>query len=94
VDDQCINPKAPIQKGQNVSYLVNNGVHYIHAVCGKLTSEAINFTANSKTVPFLAETVKDPGLFGKTRLVMNRSVVADDTGRQTDLDIQESYGDL
>jgi len=94
VDDQCINPKAPIQKGQFVSYPINNGVHYIHGVCGKYVSEAINFSANSKTVSFLAETVKEPGLFGKTRLVINRSSVIDDTGRQTDLDIQESYGDL
>jgi len=94
VDDQCINPKAPILKGQFVSYPINNGVHYIHGVCGKYVSEAINFSANSKTVSFLAETVKEPGIFGKTRLVINRSNVADDTGRQTDLDMQESYGDL
>jgi len=94
VDDQCINPKAPIQKGQFVAYPVNNGVHYIHGVCGKYVSEAINFSASSKTVSFLAETVKEPGLFGKTKLVINRSNVADDTGRQTNLDIQESYGDL
>jgi len=94
VDDQCINPNAPLQKGQFAPYSVNNGVHYIHGVCGKYVSEAINFSANSKTVSFLVETVKEPGAFGKTKLVMNRSVVTDDTGRQTDLDIQESYGDL
>jgi hypothetical protein len=93
VDDQCINPKMPIKKGQFFSYPVNNGVHYIHGVCGKFVSEAINFSANSKTVSFLAETVKEPGIFGKTKLVINRSNVTDDTGRQTDLDIQESYGD-
>lgn len=92
VDDQCINPNAPIQIGQFVSYPINNGVHYIHGVCGRYVSEAINFSANSTTVSFLAETVKEPGLFGKTRLVINRSTVADDTGRQTNLDIQESYG--
>jgi hypothetical protein len=94
VDDQCINPNAPILKGQFVSYPVNNGVHYIHGVCGKYVSEAINFSASSKTVSFLAETVKEPGLFGKTKLIINRSNVVDDTGRQTDLDMQESYGDL
>jgi len=97
VDDQCINPKAPIQKGQFVSYPINNGVHYIHGVLdgilGKHVSEAINFSANSKTVSFLAETVKEPGLFGRKKLVINRSTVADDTGRQTNLDLQESYGD-
>jgi hypothetical protein len=93
VDDQCINPKAPINKGQFFSYPVNNGVHYIHGVCGKYISDAINFTADSKTVSFLAETVKEPGIFGRTKLVINRGTVADDTGRQTNLDIQESYGD-
>jgi len=93
VDDQCINPKAPIVKGQVVSYPVNNGVHYIHGVCGKYVSDAINFTANSQTVSFLAETVKQRGR-PRTRLVINRSTVDDDTGRQTNLDIQESYGDL
>jgi hypothetical protein len=93
VDDQCINPKAPIKKGQFFSYPVNNGVHYIHGVCGRYVSEAINFSANSKTVSFIAETVKEPGLFGKIKLVVNRSNVVDDTGRQTDLDIQESYED-
>jgi len=93
VDDQCINPKAPIKKGQFVLYPINNGVHYIHGVSGKYVSEAINFSASSKTVSFLAETVKEPGLFGKTKLVINRSTVADDTGRQTNLDMQESYGD-
>jgi len=91
VDDQCINPKAPIKTGQFFSYPINNGVHYIHGVIGKMASDAINFSANSKTVSFLAETVKEPGLFGKTKLVINRSNVADDTGRQTNLDIQESY---
>jgi hypothetical protein len=93
VDDQCINQNAPINKGQFVSYPINNGVHYMHGVCGRYVSDAINFSANSTTVSFLAETVKEPGLFGKTKLVINRSNVVDDTGRQTDLDIQESYGD-
>ena len=93
VDDQCINEKAPINIGQFFSYPINNGVHYIHGVCGKFVSEAINFSANSDTVSFLAETVKEPGLFGKTKLVINRSNVADDTGRQTNLDMQESYSD-
>jgi hypothetical protein len=93
VDDKCINPKQPIKRGQFFSHPVNNGVHYIHGVCGKYVSEAINFSASSKTVSFLAETVKEPGAFGKTKLLMNRSNVVDDTGRQTNLDIQESYVD-
>jgi hypothetical protein len=56
-------------------------------------SEAINFTANNKTMSFVATIEKEPGVFGKKKLVITRSVVSDDTGGQTDLDIQESYGD-
>jgi hypothetical protein len=94
VDDLIINPKAPIKKGQFVTYPVNNGVHYIHGVCGKLVSEAINFSANNKTVSLVATIEKEPGLFGKKKLVITRSTVSDDTGSQTDQDIQESYGDI
>jgi hypothetical protein len=94
VDDLIINSNAPIMKGQFATYVVNNGVHYIHGVCGKLVSEAINFSASNKTVSFVAEIIKEPGLFGKNKLVISRSTVSDDTGSQTDQDIQESYGDI
>ena len=92
VDDQCINKNSPLKKGQALSYPINNGVHYIHAVCGKYVSEAINFTANSTTVSFTAEIIKEPGVFGKTKLIINRSIVSDDTGTQTNQSIQGSYG--
>jgi hypothetical protein len=92
VDDLYINKAAPLKKGQFATYPVNNGVHYIHGVCGKLVSEPINFSANSRTVSFVATIEKD-GLFGK-KLVITRSMVSNDTGSQTDLDIQESYGDV
>jgi hypothetical protein len=94
VDDQYLNKGAPIKKGQFVTYPVNNGVHYIHGVCGKLVSEAINFSANSRTISFVAEIVKEPGLFGKKKLVISRSEVRNDTGSQTGQDIQESYGNM
>jgi hypothetical protein len=94
VDDVIINKKVPIKKGQFMSYPVNNGVHYIHGVCGKLVSEAINFTASSETVSFVATIENSPGLFGKKKLVISRSIVSDETGSQTDLDIQETYGDV
>jgi PBP1b-binding outer membrane lipoprotein LpoB len=94
VDDIIVNKDAPIKKGQYWTYPVNNGVHYIHGVCGKLVSEAINFSANNQTVSFVATIEKEPGLFGKKKLVITRSTVSNDTGRQTDLDIQESYGDV
>jgi hypothetical protein len=92
VDDLYLNKNAPIKKGQFATYPVNNGVHYIHGVCGKLVSEPINFTANSRTVSFVA-TIEKEGLFGK-KLIITRSEVSNDTGSQTDLDIQESYGDV
>jgi len=91
VNDQCINPKAPLERGQFASFPVNNGVHYMHVVVGRNASEAINFSANSDTLSFLAETVRERG---RTKLVVNRSNVVDDTGRQTDLDMQEGYGDM
>jgi hypothetical protein len=94
VDDLPINANAPIKKGQFATYTVNNGVHYIHGVCGKLVSEAINFSASNKTVSFVATIEREPGLFGKQKLVITRSTVSDDTGSQTDQDIQESYGDI
>jgi hypothetical protein len=98
VDDKCVNEKAPIKSGQFVVFPVTNGVHYIHAVCKRfgsdLVSEAINFSAGSKTVSFVVEAVDPPGLFNKTKLVVSRSDVADDTGTQTDQDMQESYGDV
>lgn len=95
VDDVEMNSKAPIKKGQFYTFAVNNGVHYIHGVVKggglNLVSEAINFSAQSKTVSFIATVEKEPGLFGKNKLVITRSDVIDDTGRQTNLDIQESY---
>jgi hypothetical protein len=94
VDDLYLNKGVPIKKGQFATYPVNNGVHYIHGICGKLVSEPINFTANSRTVSFIATVEKEPGLFGKTKLVITRSEVTNDTGSQTDLDIQEGYGDV
>jgi hypothetical protein len=90
VDDLQLNKKAPIKKGQFATYPINNGVHYIHVVCGKLVSDAINFSANSKTVSFVATIEKKSG-FGN-KLVITRSDVSNDTGRQTKMDIQESYG--
>jgi len=93
VNDQEINAKAPIKPGQFYTFPVNNGVHYIHGVIRgagpALVSEAINFTANSTTVSFIA-TVERDGI--RSRLVINRTDVIDDTGRQTNLAMQEAYG--
>jgi hypothetical protein len=95
VDDRCLNEKTPIKAGQFSVFPVTNGVHYIHAVCKRLgsdlVSEAINFSASSKTVSFVVETVNPPGLFSGSKLVVSRSDVSDDTGTQTDQDMQESY---
>jgi len=96
VDDVQINPKAQMKKGQFLSFPINNGVHYIHGIVKggglNLVSEAINFTAANKTVSFIATVENEPGSILKKRLVISRSDVADDTGRQTNLDVQESYG--
>jgi hypothetical protein len=98
VDDKLLNEKAPIKPGQFSVFPVTNGVHYIHAVCKRfgsdLASEAINFSASSTTVSFVVETVNPPGLFSGAKLVISRSDVSDDTGSQTDQDIQESYGSV
>jgi hypothetical protein len=95
VDDKCLNEKSPIKPGQFSVFPVTNGVHYIHAICKRfgsdLVSEAINFSASSKTVSFVVETVNPPGLFSGSKLVVSRSDVSDDTGTQTDQDMQESY---
>jgi hypothetical protein len=94
VDDLYINKDTPIKPGQFFSHPVNNGVHYIHAICGNLVSEPLNFSANSKTVSFVATIEKEPGLFGKAKLVLARSDVTNDTGSQTNLDVQEGYGNI
>jgi hypothetical protein len=98
VDDKCLNEKAPIKPGQFSVFPVTNGVHYIHAVCKRfgsnLVSDAINFSASSKTVSFVVEAVNPPGLFSRVKLVVTRSDVSDDTGTQTNQDMQESYGNV
>ena len=104
VDGQLVNGKNPVKKGSSYSHLVNNGVHYISVELRRrrwgflpqnLTSEAINFTANNTTVPFVVTVEGETGVsgvLGNAKLVINRSVVIDDTGRETRMDIQEAYG--
>ncbi|MHB9293054.1 hypothetical protein Holit_02172 [Hollandina sp. SP2] len=94
MDDLIINQKVRIKKGQFPIYPVDNGVNYIHRVCGKLVSEPIKFSANNKIVSLAATIEREPGLFGKKKLIITRCTVSDDTGSQMDQDIQKSYGDI
>jgi|GEM_PF-6103019 len=95
VNDIAINPKAQMNPGQFYTFAVNNGVHYIHAsVKGgglNLVSEAINFSASNKTVSFIVTVENVPGSLTRKKLVITRSDVIDDTGRQTNLEMQEAY---
>jgi len=95
VDDLPINAKTPLKTGQFYTFPINNGVHYIHGVVKggglNLVSEAINFTASNRTVSFIATVEREAGTI-RNKLIITRSDVADDTGRQTNLNLQESYG--
>jgi len=78
-----------VADGQSISVPVNDGVHYIYVKVGKNQSDTLNFTAAQKTVSFVASV--EGGLFKKTKVVLSRSSVNDDTGSMTDKTVQESY---
>jgi hypothetical protein len=105
VDGHLINERNPVQRGSSYSHLVNNGVHYISVelkrrgfLLPNLTSETINFTADHSTVPFVVTVEGRSGISAEeggltnAKLVISRSVVIDDTGRETRRDVQEEYG--
>jgi hypothetical protein len=78
-----------VGNGQSVSVPVNDGVHYIFVKVGKNQSETLNFTAAQSTVSFLASV--EGGAFKKTKVVLSRSTVVDDTGSMTDKKTQEQF---
>jgi len=78
-----------VADGQSISVPVNDGVHYIYVKVGKNQSDTLNFTAAQKTVSFVASV--EGGPFKKTKVVLSRSSVDDDTGSMTDKAVQESY---
>jgi len=88
--------KNGIKDRQTESYVVNNGVHVIHIECPKGESAGLNFTANDKTVAFLAA-YESPGfiasLFSSPKCRLERMSVDNDTGYMTDRKTQQSYNE-
>jgi len=78
-----------IGDGLSVSIPVNDGVHFIYVQVGKNKSETLNFTAAQKTVSFIASV--EGGAFKKTKVVLSRGNVIDDTGSLTDKETQEAF---
>jgi len=82
-----------LRAGESISIPVNNGVHTIYVkigsdITGNNTSDAINFTADSTTVAFVATYEGVPPL---RRLTLSRSIVEDDTGSMTGRRVQEAF---
>jgi len=78
-----------VANGENASFVVNDGVHTIQVRVGRNESEILNFTAAQRTVSFVASV--EGGAFQRTRVVLSRSEVRDDTGQMTDRNIQERF---
>ena len=71
---------------------VNDGVHSIFVKVGKIESEILNFTANQRTVPFLASIDTKGALFWRKYTVkLERSRIVDDTGVMTDRQSVEEF---
>jgi hypothetical protein len=87
VDGNSSNVAVP--NGGTASVIVNDGVHYIHVKVGKNQSEMLNFTAAQRTVSFTAHV--EGGFLQKTKVILSRSKVIDDTGKMTDKEIQEQF---
>jgi hypothetical protein len=99
-------PKAiTVENGGMLSIPVFNGVHTIYVKVGKNQSDTINFTANGTVVSFVASV--EGGVRGlvqdtvdsntseiqsfKTRVVLSRNVVEDDTGSMVNRSVQEAF---
>jgi len=78
-----------VANGQNASFIVNDGVHTIQVKVGRNESEILNFTAAQRTVSFVASV--EGGAFKKTRVILSRSEVRDDTGQMTDRNVQDRF---
>jgi hypothetical protein len=78
-----------VANGESVSIPVNDGVHYIYVMADKHRSETLNFTAAQKTVSFVANV--EGGLFVRTKVILSRSRVIDDTGEMTDKEMQKEF---
>jgi predicted nucleic acid-binding Zn finger protein len=89
VDDKKLD--YTIKNGESVSVPVNDGVHTIYVKIGRNESEVLNFTAAQKTVSFLASVDREGNVIKKTKVVLSRARVSDDTGSTTDKPVQEDY---
>jgi hypothetical protein len=87
VDGNSSNVAVP--NGGTASVIVNDGVHYIHVKVGRNQSEMLNFTAAQRTLSFTAHV--EGGFLQKTKVILSRSKVIDDTGKMTDKEIQEQF---
>jgi len=97
-------PKAiTIANGSMLSIPVFNGVHTIYVKVGKNQSDTLNFTADGVVIAFVASV--EGGIRGavqdtvdgsqvqsyKTRVVLSRNVIEDDTGSIITREVQSAY---
>jgi hypothetical protein len=78
--------EVKLRSGESTSIPVNNGVHTIYVKFGTQTSESINFTADGRTLAFVATM---EGILRK--LTLSRSIIEDDTGSMTNREIQSAF---
>ena len=82
----------PVENNRYAVIPVNDGVHSIMVKVGKFESETLNFTANQRTVPFLASIETTGALFWKkTTVKLERSRISDDTGTMTDRESVQEF---
>ena len=86
------NLQATVENNRFAVIPINDGVHSIFVKVGKIESEKLNFTANQRTVPFLASIDTKGALFWKKYTVkLERSRIVDDTGVMTDRQSVEEF---
>jgi len=74
-----VEQKNGMKDGQTQSYLVNNGVHAIYLECPEGVSTALNFTASSQPIVFLATYEEPAWLFASPKCKLEK--MPDDTGK-------------
>jgi hypothetical protein len=74
-----IEQKNGINNGQTQSYIVNNGVHAIYLECPEGVSTALDFTASSQPIAFVATYEEPSGIFGIPKCKLE--IIPDNTGK-------------
>jgi hypothetical protein len=77
-----------LKAGESISIPINNGVHSIYVQIGNNQSESINFTADGRTLAFVASY---DGVIPLRKLVLSRSVIEDNTGSMTNREVQSAF---